>query len=75
MRWVDLAGCALITLLGVYGLISPQGMYELSYKMGNDNHRRCSPQRGPLYFWMARIVAGVMFLIGLGMCVLVAVSK
>jgi ABC-type phosphate transport system auxiliary subunit len=75
MRWVDLAGCSLIAVLGLYGVISPRGMYELSYKLGNDNHRRWSPERGPLYLWMTRTVASVMFLIGLGMCVLVAISK
>jgi hypothetical protein len=46
IRWVDLAGCALITLLALYGVISPQGMYELSYKLGNDIHRRLALRHG-----------------------------
>ena len=75
MRWLDLAGCALITLLALYGAVSPQGMYELSYRLGNDNHRRWSPERGSSYFWMARTIASIIFVRGLGLCVLVIVSK
>jgi hypothetical protein len=74
MHWFVIAVCGLLTLLCLYGVISPQAVYELWHKMGHDNHRRLSPERGPLCFWMARTVVVVMFLTGL-VCMTAMISE
>ena len=59
-------------LSGLYGVISPQGMYELSYKLGNDiigDGRRSAAS------WMMRVGGSVMFLVRFGMSVLAAIAR
>jgi hypothetical protein len=63
--FLGISGCSLIALVGFLTILYPQTTYEwLVFKIGRDNMRRGSPERGRFQLWAHRGFGALMLLGG-----------
>lgn len=70
-----LACCALIGVLGGLSLLFPQSSYEwFVFKVGKDDFRRMSPERGRFQLWAHRISGLILLVAGIVLVVLLVLA-
>lgn len=72
---LSLACCALIGVLGGLSLLFPQSSYEwFVFKVGKDDFRRMSPERGRFQLWAHRISGLILLVAGIVLVVLLVLA-